>query len=679
MIYVDYNMPVNGLGTDFSNFERPLSFAATYTNRFRNVNGGAERRPGMSADFGSVSGNPNLTRLHEYVSPTGTETLMVSDDSGNLWSYSSAWSSILTGKTAVRMISAQAKDKLIFCNGVDRNYYTDNAGVTFQELKAYITRGQAAGGSGATTLIDGNISNWVNNTLVSNNDLVYNVTLGAYGIVSTVASASLTHTVIGSAATGAGNASRNQDSGDQYQLIDYVAMNIIPSTNGASSNVATATTGTNTTTIAVSGVNFSTTEARKGDFVYNTTRSAVSQISVVGSNLTMQQAITGQTSGDALVFLKSAMPIASWIHVHYGRVYYVDSRNQTRVVISAPDDPEDLTTYQQTLDATSFSFGTQQPTGDAILTLGTFQSYFVAAGKKNLYIYSGDNPIADSSTSTVTFNPLATYPYGTVSRFCVAQNGGNLLYTTINGLQAVGIGNISNTTVQSNASTPIRQQITDLIKSTSNADDIQLTFYPSRAWLIQKVGDSCYILNSNPTYDASGQLQQNQAWHLFNGKWAQQNHYFVRRNGTLLACGSQGLVYSLDSSAATDNGTVIQTDLTTAWVRLEEPQRSTRIKQGQYIKPVFESGPNIEYTINVVAGWDNLSSDSIVVSSGDSGQIGVAIIGTTPIGEGAFAQAAKQPFRWRGEQARIQFTTQSSASPDIITGYSLYGEIHGVR
>lgn len=678
MIYVDYNMPVNGLGTDFSEFERPLSFAATYTNRFRNVNGGAERRPGMSTDFGTVAGTPTLTRLHEYVSTTGTETLMASDDSGSIWAYTSAWSQVLTGKSALRMMSAQAKDKLIFCNGTDRNFYTDNAGVTFQELKAYITRGTMAGGSGTTTLIDGNISNWIGQTLVANNDIVYNVTRGGYGIVSTVASASLTHTAIGTAATGAGKTTANQASGDLYQLIDYVSLNVLPQANGTPTNTGTATAGTSTTVVAVSGVDFSTTEIRTGDFIYNTTRSALGLIGTVSANVNLQQLITGQVSGDAIVFFKSAMPIASWVHVHYGRVYYVDSRNQTRVVISAPDDPEDLTTYQQTLDSTSFGFGTQQPTGDALLTLGTFQSYFVAAGKKNLYIYSGENPIADSSTSTITFTPLATYPYGTVSRFCVTQNGGNLLYTTINGLQAVGIGNISNTTVQSNASTPIRQQITDLIKNTA-ADNIQLTFYPSRAWLINKIGDSCYILNSNPVYDQSGQLQQNQAWHLFTGKWAQQNHYFVRRNGTLLACGAGGLVYSLDSSAATDNGAVIQTDLTTAWVRLEEPQRSTRIKQGQYIKPVFESGPNIEYTINVVAGWDNFSSDSIVVSSGDSGQIGAFIIGTTPIGQGAFAQAAKQPLRWRGEEAQIQFTTASSASPDIITGFSLYGDIIGVR
>lgn len=684
LIYVDYNMPVNGLGTDFSEFERPLSFAAVYTNRFRNINGGAERRPGMSADYGKVQGSPNLTRLHEYVDGQGSETLMASDDSGNIWTYNTSattWNAALTGKASVRLISAMAKDKLLFVNGVDRNFYTDDAGVTFHELKAYITKGVTAGGTTTTNLVDGNISNWISQTLVSNNDIIYNVTRNGYGIVSTVASASLTQTAIGTAATGAGLTTSDQSSGDQYELIDYVNLPIVPQLTGTPTNVGTASTGTTTSIIAVSGVNFGLTEMRTGDIVYNTTRAAISIIGSVSAVANLQQPITGQISGDALAFFKSAMPIASWVHVHYGRVYYVDSRTRTRCVISAPDNPEDLTTYQQTLDSTSFSFGTQQPTGDALLTLGTFQSYFVAAGEKNVYIYSGNTPIQDTSSTTINFVPLATYPYGTVSRFSLAQNGGNLLYTTVNGLQAIGIGNISNTTVQSNASTPIREQITSLIKETDNIspDNVQLTFYPSRAWLINKVGDNCYILNSNPVYDQSGQLLQNQAWHLFTGLWAQQNHYFVRRNGDLISCGANGFVYSMDSSAATDNGAVITTDLITAWLRLEEPQRTVRIKSGSYIKPVFESGPNIEYTINVVAGWDNYSSDSVVVSSGGTGQIGTFLIGTTPIGQGSFAQAEKYPLQWRGEECRIEFTTQSSASPDIITGFTLYGDIGGVR
>ncbi len=678
---ISYPLPANGLGTDFSQFERPLSFAETYTNRFRNITGGAERRPGMLRWNNAIAGAPNLTRLHEWVGNTGTEVVMASDDFGTIWRYNvsaSAWDQAVTGKAFVRQISGQAEDKLIFVNGVDRNFYTDDGGQTFNELQALITRGVAAGGSNATTLVDGDISNWVGATLAANNDIVHNVTLNAYGIVSTIVSANLTHTSIGSAATGAGLASRNQASGDQYQLIDYVDLNVIPQASGLQDNVATATAGTNTIVVAVSGVNFANTEIRAGDFIYNTTRAAIGIVGSVSANVNITTPITAQTTGDALAFFKSAMPIASWIHVHYGRVYYLDSRNQKNVVISAPDDPQDVTTYQKTLNATSVSFGTQQPSGDTILTMGTFQGYFVAAGKKNLYIYKGATPIADSSGTAIDFVPTATYPNGVYSRFGLTTNGVDMLHITTEGLQAISIGNISNTTVQNNASIPIRQNILQAILA-SNADNVQVSYYPRRSWLIVKVSDQAYILNSTPNYDEAGQLVAGNSWHLFTGAWAQQNHYFVKRNGDILACGQNGRVWQMDSSAGTDDGVPIYTDLTTSWVRLEEPANTVRVKQGQYIKPVFESGANISYTINAVAGWDSYSSDSIIVSAAGGGAIGTATIGTTPIGAGFYAQASKYPLRWRGEQVRIQFITESSATPDVITGYALYGEVGGIR
>jgi hypothetical protein len=681
LIYVDYDLPENGLGTDFSQFERPISFAEVYTNRFRNITGGAERRPGMSNWAPAITGTPNLTRGHEWVSNQGAEVILASDDFGNIWRFdasASAWASSRTGGASVRYISAQAEDKLIMVNGVDRNIYTNDGGVTWSELKAYITRGVTAGGTNTTTLIDGDISNWIGATLVANNDIVYNVTRNGYGIVSTVASASLTHTAIGTAGNGAGLTSGNQTSGDQYQLIDYVDLNVIPQGNGSTDNVGTTSTGTTTTVIAVSGVNFANTEIRRGDFIYNTTRAAIALVGSVSANVNLQQAITGQIVGDSLAFFKSAMPIASWVHVHYGRAYYLDSRNQRNVVISAPDDPEDLTTYQKTLDATSISWGTQQPTGDVILTMGTFQSYFVAGGKRNIYIYNGNTPILDTSSTELDFTPVATYPDGTFSRFSLITNGANLIYATDDGMQAISIGNISNTTIQNNVSTPIKEALTQLIAQTSE-DNVQVTFYPTRSWVILKVGSQCFILNNTPTYNDAGALQVNPAWHLFTGQWSQMNHYFVRRNGDLLGFAGGGQVYYLDNDDLTDIGTVIPTQLTTAWFTLEEPRKSVRVKQLSYIKPVFESGAGVSYTIQANAGWDNYSSDTVVVSAGGGGQIGNAIIGQTAIGDGTFAQAQKTPLRVRGEQIRLQFVSNSSAGPDIITGMTLYGAVIGAR
>lgn len=681
-----YNMPAQGLGTDFSESTRPIGFATVYTNRFRNITGGAERRPGLSPFSTAVPTGPNLTRMHEFVSNNGATTLMTSDDFGNIYAYtSSVWSNVHSGGAQARYISAESNGKLIFVNGQDRNIYTPDGGQTFAELKAYITTGKLAGGSSASAVVDGNISNWIGGTLAANNDIVQNVTLNAYGIVTTIASAVLTITPIGSAATGWGAATRNQESGDTYELVDYVDLNVIPQGNISGTdgipkdNIGVLASGTTTSVIAVSGLDFSTTEIRTGDFVYNTTRGAVSIIGSISANANITKPITGQVAGDSISLFKSAMPIASWVHVHYGRTYYLDARNNNRIVISAPDDPQDVTTYQKTLDSTSFQFGSQQPAGDSLKSMTTFLSYFVAAGERNLYIYQGNTPIQDASGTTLNFVPIAYYPNGVASRFGLTTTGGDLLHITLDGLQSVNIGYSSYNTVQNNVSVPIRNTIAQAISTETNTDNIQVTYYPRRSWIINKVGDQCFILNTLPSYGPDGQSVQIASWHLYTGQWAQLNHYFVRRNGDLLGCGPNGLIYSLDSSAATDNGDPIPTQLETSWLRLEEPQYTPRIKDGRYITPLFESSPGMPYTISVRAGFDNYSSDAITVAAAGGGQIGSAIIGITPIGAGAFVANQKYPLAWRGEQAIIGFQTESSAAPDVITGFTLFGNIGGYR
>ena len=152
MIIIQYPIPSRGLGTDFAASERPISYAQSLVNRFININGAAERRlgcdhlvSGNSSAQRIVPGNPNLTRLHIYVAASGGETVLTSDDKGNLYRYNaaaSAWVTALTGLASGRtLLSVQVNDKLIFTNGSDRNFYTDNAGLTFNELQALINQG----------------------------------------------------------------------------------------------------------------------------------------------------------------------------------------------------------------------------------------------------------------------------------------------------------------------------------------------------------------------------------------------------------------------------------------------------------------------------------------------------------------------------------------------------------
>ena len=188
------------------------------------------------------------------------------------------------------------QDKLIFANGVDRNFYTDDAGNSFKELIALMETGQGSSTStSAASLSDSNITNWLSSTFVTTNDLVYNMTRDAYGIITAVTSGRVDHTSINTGSTGIGVATSGaQTTGDRYQIIDLVSLNVIPQSNGKD-NFATLKSGSSTTTISVSGVNFANTETKAGDFIYNTTRNAVTKITTVSADLQVTS-ISGQTS-----------------------------------------------------------------------------------------------------------------------------------------------------------------------------------------------------------------------------------------------------------------------------------------------------------------------------------------------------------------------------------------------
>lgn len=679
MITVDYKVPNGGEATDFTDAERPIIYAKEYLNRYVNINGRAERRPGMGKFSGSVPGQPNLTRIHEWVGPIGTESLLSSDDNGSIYKYSvtaSAWSVALTGKQASRILSAQAQDYLIFVNGLDRNFYTKDGGQTFHELLPIISRGTEGSGTTTGKITDALITSWLNQTYVANNDIVWNVTRNGYGIVTNVSGQDLYHTTIGTAGNGSGRTSANQAVGDTYAVLDHVAMNLFTDSAGNETNIAIATTGTLQNVIAVSGTTFSNTEIRVGDFVYNTTRGCVTQITTVSANVNVTL-VSAQTASDSLVFIKSAMPIATYIHVHYGRVCFIDSRDQTRVVFTAPDSPEDVTTFAKTLNSSSYQFGSQQPQGDTLSALGTFQNYFIAAGQRNLYVFNGTTPVTNDSTDTLDFSPVSFFPNGLVSRFGLSNNGNNAVYMSPNGLQSISVQFNSLTTQQDNISIVNRDDFRYRIKNT-NPDSIQVVYYPRRQWLLCQIGSRIWNFNTSPVFDANGAIALQGTWTPFEGKFAQQNHYFVRRNGDLVCCGIRGQVYLYDDGSYTDDGDIITTRLTTARYFLEEPARSVRIKRGYYIRPLFESGGNISYTITANGGWENISTDTITIPAQGGNQIGSGIVGAAQIG-GSGVQATKAALRWYGENVELVFETNTSAGPDIISGYTLYGSLTGRR
>lgn len=673
-----------GLGTEFAESEIPIEFIQRFENRFINVNGDAEKRQGIRQKGDSISGLPTITGLHEFVANNGTSTIFASAN-GTIWKLNETtgvWTQVLTGKSAsARLNSVRFGDKLCFWNGVDRNFYTDDAGLTFQDLEALIVRGQAATPTSATGTYDSNVTNWLTQTFVNRNDLVYNQTIGAYGIVTSVGANVVQHTSIGSAATGLGHpiisASADHVAGDLYRIIDLIELNIIDQNNGFD-NFALSTGDTSAAGIFVSGVDWTRVPIREGDYVYNTTRSAVAKVSAITTSQITTTPIAGQTANDSIQFFKSAMPTATWMHVHYGRAYYIDERDQGLVRITGVGDPQDLTTFQRTLTSNAVNYGARQPQSERLLCLKTFQKYLVGEGERNVYADRGIDPIQDTTAAAVDFSPVGLFPQGGISPYGIESIGGSMTFVSNDGLRNFTAAFDSEAFQTSNLSEYIKKELSAEIASKSNdPNEIQAIHYPRRNWLMVKVGDVIYNYNYSPYfYNGTTLTQQIGSWSKFTGKIAEQKVFLLRRNGDLLCAGAGGKVYEFDKGQYSDDGNLISTVYESGWLTLAEPQKSTQIKTGVYIKPKFESGAAIDYTITATGDYDERSIDTASVRTVGVGQIGFAQIGSSQIG-GQRITETKKPLRWKGENFKIRIETNTTSGPDIITGFTIYGNILG--
>lgn len=674
--HVTYKIAPKGLATSFTEPELPPDYASKFRNRFINQAGGAEKRQGISQLGTTISGLPTITGMHELVDKEGNETLFVSGN-GTIWKYdgSSTYTQVLTGKNvSARLLSVQMGDKLIFVNGVDRNFFTED-GATFTELQALIETGLATTGSNANTLKDADITNWVTGTDVVANDLVHYKDLGAYGLVTVVSGAEVTHTAVSAGATGIGGSTAAVSAGEPYEIIDLVELNIIDAGAG-DDNVGTAGTGTTTTVIAVSGVTFSDTEIKVGDIVSNTTRAAVTAVVAVSANINVT-AIAGQTSGDSLLFFKSAMPIASYAHTHYGRVYYVDARDRRKVRISGAADPQDMTTDAGTLDSITFRFGDLQGRGDTILALGTYQRYFAMLGKENVYLYSGTTPVG----SGADFAPIALFPQGCISRFGAQTTGNDLLFVSNDGLQAVQQLQDETHLNRSGVSFAINATLRNELSATSE-DQIILVHYRRRSWVVLKVGSKMYVYNYTTYIGDKNENVYTGSITLFDGKFARQACFLERRDGTLLCAGDGGKVYTCDvASVYADDGETFTTEYRTGHLTMSEPKTDVRIKALKYIKPIVEAGANINYTIRAEGDFASsryaAATDSITATVSGATTVGVATIPFTIGGSPVVNQ--KYPLRVTGETVRLTFTTQDSLGPDILSRYTLYAQVNGAR
>lgn len=681
-----YAIAPRGLATSFTESETPVLYARRFRNRFINAAGGAEKRQGISAFGSTIATTPTLTGLHELVKADGT-TIFFTSGEGAIWSEDGGtYTQVHSGlDSAARLKSMQMGSRLIFFNGVDRNFYTED-GTTFTELRAMSEKGQATSGTREDILMDSEIDNWVTDTDVVENDLVYNLTQGGYGIITAVATATIAHTDISPTATGIGIATATAASGDRYQIVDLVALNVIPTDDG-DDNVATLAASSSATGIYVSAVaDWTKTDVRVGDYIRNTTRTAVTQVTAISTAALRVHGITSQVVGDSIVLLKSAMPITTNGHVHFGRAYYIDARDERLIRISGPNDPTDMTTDTGTIDSASLKFGDLQPKGDKVLTLDSFQRFLVITGKSNVFMYQGTDPIADTSGAATDFDIIGLFPQGAVSSEAALSIGNDFAFVTPDGVQSISMVGDASSLGRANLSEALKSTLRTEIANTPE-DDIQTWHYPSRSWYLLKIGSQIYVYNytiylgpEEVNRAAGTDLSvKGGSWSMFDGKFARQNTYFVRNDGTMYCAGAGGKVYKFDDGDYDDDGEIFNTEYQTPWLTLDEPKRTVNIKQGHYIKPVIESYTNISYTIVAEAGFDLTSTDTIIVTaSGGSQPIGTAKVGTSKIGGSPVANF-KHALRWRGEQARFTFSTFDNNGPDTISRYTIYATTYGVR
>lgn len=675
----NYPIAFRGRATSFTQSEVPTDFALEMKNRFINAAGGAEKRRGIQQKGNAVSGAPAITGIHELILADGSAVLMVSGG-GAIYrfddpDYTQVHSGLDSGSV---LYSVQFDDKLIFVNGVDRNFFTED-GTTFTELRAVIDRGAATTGTDATELQDENVDDWTRDSEVAENDIVRNLTRNASGIVTAVTAASVAHTPMSASSTGIGvTSSGAATAGDRYEIIDTVELNIIP-TSGEPDNVGELGAGSGVATVAVTGVNFLDTDIRVGDYIRNTTRSAVTQVTSIATALGVH-GITSQTAGDSVTFHKSAMPITTRAHVHFGRLYMIDARDQHLIRISGPNNPEDLTAGAGTLDSTTFKFGTQQPEGDTAIAMGSFQRFFVVAGRQNLYLFQGTDPIADVSGGSTDFEIIGLFPQGSVSPDGVVSIGNDLVFVTPDGVQSVSLAGDASTLGRANLSENIKTTLRDELAGTPTSEIIAF-HYPRRSWFLLKVGSQIHVFNYTAYFgqDLLSQRRQGSftpergSWSIFDGKFCRQSTYLVRRDRTMLCAGAQGLVYEFDLDGVfDDDGEVYSTRYQPGWLTMDEPAKSVRIKKGVYIRPIIDAGANITYTVTAEAGFDGLSRDTLeIVASGGATPIGLAAVGQAQIG-GTSIQDTKYPLRWRGKEARFTFDTNDALGPDTLSRFTVY-------
>ena len=677
-----YDIAKRGLATNFTETEIPVDYALRFRNRFINSAGGAEKRPGYVAVSGALPTQGTVTGLHEYVDNDGNETLFASAEGVIFRRETNTWTQVYAFTTAAKVRSIQFGNRLVFWNGYDRQVSIDSVSASFTKLDAVMETGLCAAGTSAAALTDSDIVDWTASTFVTTGDIVFNAKRGSYGIVTAVTSARVSHTPMSALALGFGSTSGvggEPSVGDAYKIFDTIELNVID-VDGVQDNVTTVTGGSATyVTVSADRVpDWLRTETRPGDILHNTTRNAATFISqVVSSGIFVSPGISTMVAGDTIALHKSAMPLASYIHVHFGRAWMVDARDRRTIYASGVDDIQDFTVDSETLEARTLNIGTQQDGADTVKAIESFQNFLVVGTERAVYAYRGTNP--------TELAPAGLFPQGLVSPDGFVNTGNDVSFVGYDGLLSVSLlmntNNLQRANLSEQIKNTLRNIIREVVRQNPNEPDIQVVNYQRRSWIVLKIASKLYVYNYANFLAEDGRLLAGASWADFDGQIGAQRVMAVRNNSDLVLGGAGGQVYTFDQNTYTDNGAVYSTEYVTGWLTLEEPRKTSRVKTGSFIIPNYQVGGEVVYQIEATGDFDMLSLDTVSVTAREDiggRPIGIYTIGSVPVGT-AQTMGQKTPLRWRGKTFRLSFTTEDSAGPDVLAGFTVYADMQGRR
>mgnify|MGYP001586510540 CR=1 FL=1 len=655
-----------------------------------------------------VSAFPNrVSSIHEHINAIGSSTYYAGAN-GQLFTITVASGAISQPVTATapsgydaarRIRSVQMGNRMIFYNGTNRPFWTEN-GTTFEEQRALTGFGSATGITSALSLLDNGIVNWILEPIAVN-DIVYNRTENGFGVITAITTGRVDHTAISSAATGIGIITNISSAGHAYEIIDTVALNVIPADGPLNDNVGLAGVATGAGQITVSGMtNWFATEVRVGDYVRNPTRSAITQVTAIASATLGVNGITGQVCGDSLLFLKGAMPIPFFSHIFFDRMYSIDARDRSKIRVSTKDDPSDYTTAGGTLESMTIAAGNMAADAERFLQITSFRDNIVFGGEKNIIMFTGGDPIADVSGAAIDFKISTIIPSGIVSQDSMTPVGNVLLFVSRDGVQAAGYQitqqiAVSNITEQLAATTQA-----DLNQAlTVSAGRVRLVNYPRRQLAILKARTTAnrvlnYTIQSQyrgKATEASYIMGGRATWTTFTGQMAGTDAEMVDSQGRFLVAyqsASVDFIGEFDAIRQTSAATPDRALNNMTWgvpeISLSDESGkgfSPYVHHGKFIQLHCEtmSGNNPTVTIEVENELASSASvaDSVSFTVGPTGteennlETIMKIATVIPPNSGR-----KFPLRWRGSEVEFE-TTVSGLSPFGFKGLGVWATKKG--